>query len=64
MDISGIAALATGMSQARTADAVQLMVLKKAMDIEAQSGLQLILAASNVVPSNPPNLGNRIDTIA
>ena len=64
MDISGIAALATGMSQARTADAVQLMVLKKAMDIEAQSGLQLIQAASNVIPSNPPNLGNRIDTIA
>ena len=62
MDLSAIAATATEMTQARTADAVQVTVLKKAMDIEAQSALQLIQAASP--PSNPPHLGNRVDTQA
>lgn len=64
MDTTGIAALATGMNQARTSEAVQLSVLKKAMDMSAQNGLQLIQGATKVVPNNPPNLGNLIDTIA
>lgn len=64
MDNSGIAALATGMKQSSTAEAVQLSVLKKAMDINAQTGVQLIQAASHVAPVNPPHLGNRIDTFA
>lgn len=64
MDTSGIAALATGMKQASIAEAVQLSVLKKAMDINAQTGVQLIQAASPVAPANPPHLGSRIDTFA
>lgn len=64
MDVSEIAATATGMSQARTAEAVQLAVLKKAMDIQSQSAMQLVQAASQVIPSNPPNLGQRVDTFA
>ena len=64
MDTTGIAALATGMSQARTTEAVQLTILKKAMDMNAQNGLQLIQSASKVTPNNPPNLGNLIDTTA
>lgn len=64
MDISEIASLATSMSLSRNAEAVQLTVLKKAMDINAQGGMQLIQAASAVVPSNPPHLGNRIDIYA
>ena len=64
MDTTGIAALATSMSQERTTEAVQLSVLKKAMDINAQNGLQLIQGASKVAPNNPPNLGNLIDTLA
>ena len=64
MDTSSIAALATDMSQARTANAVQIAVMKKAMDIEAQGAMQLIAAAAQVVPSNPPNLGNTVDTFA
>ena len=57
MDVSAIASLATQMSQAQTADAVQVAVLKKAMDIQEQSALQLLQA----VPNNPPNLGNNVD---
>lgn len=63
MEVSGIAAAASEMSQARTADAAQLAVLKKAMDIQAQGAMQLI-AAAQVIPNNPPHLGNRIDTRA
>ena len=64
MDTSGIATLATSMSQARTSEAVQLSVLKKAMDINTQNGLQLVQNASKVVANNPPHLGNLIDTTA
>ncbi len=64
MDTTGIAALATNMNQARTSEAVQLSMLKKAMDISAQNGLQLIQDATKVAPNNPPHLGNRIDTTA
>ncbi len=64
MDISAIASQATSMSQAATTQAIQIAVLKKAIDIDAQGALQLIQAASNVISSNPPNLGNNIDTFA
>jgi Putative motility protein len=57
MDVSAIASLATQMSQAQTADAVQVAVLKKAMDVQEQSALQLLQA----IPNNPPNLGNNVD---
>jgi len=64
MDVSGIASVATEMSQARTVDAVQIAVLKKALDIQAQGTMQLVEAAAQVIPNNPPNLGNHIDTSA
>lgn len=64
MDTSVIAALATSMHQAKTAEDVQLSVLKKALDNNAQSSVQLIQAASPPAPRNPPHLGSRIDTFA
>ena len=64
MDITNIAALATDMSQARTEQSVQLAVLKKAIDIEAEGAIQLIQAAAQVIPNNPPHLGNAIDAFA
>jgi hypothetical protein len=57
MDVGAIASASTEMSQVQTADAVQVAVLKKAMDIQEQSALQLLQA----VPNNPPNLGNNVD---
>jgi hypothetical protein len=64
MDVSGISSLATAMTQAQTADAVQLAVLKKAMDIQAQGAMQLIQAASQATSNNPPHLGNQVNTFA
>lgn len=64
MDISGIAAVATGLSQAQTANSVQLAVFKKALDVEAQGALQLVQAAAQVIGSNPANMGNQVDTFA
>lgn len=64
MDVTAIAAIATDMSRTRTAQAAQLAVLKTAMNLQAQSALQLLQAATQVVASNPPNLGNRVDTLA
>jgi hypothetical protein len=63
MDTLAIASLATDMSQARTANAVQLSVLKKAMDIGAEGALQLVQAAAQATGAvNPPHLGNSVDT--
>ncbi|HSG21817.1 MAG TPA: YjfB family protein [Azonexus sp.] len=65
MDVSSIGSLSSALSQANTSDAVSTLVLKKAMDIQAQSATQL-LAALPPIPSssNPPNLGNSIDVKA
>ena len=60
MDVSGIASVATEMSQARTVDAVQIAVLKKALDIQAQMRLSVLPVSrtrSGVVPVNPPAPG-------
>jgi hypothetical protein len=64
MDISGVAAAASNLAQYKTATDVQLAVFKKAINISAQSSLQLIQAATQSLPNNPPNLGNSIDTFA
>lgn len=63
MDVSTIAALATEMSQIQTANAVQLAVVKMAMNLEGQGALQLLDAAAQSASSNPPNLGNVIDVL-
>jgi hypothetical protein len=63
MDVSSISSLSSALSQARTGDAVGTLVLKKAIDMQAQNAVQL-LDALPPVASNPPNLGNRIDVRA
>lgn len=64
MDVSDITTAIPQLSQAKTANAVQMAVLRKAMDIQAQGAMQLVQAASQVITSNPPHLGNGVDTIA
>lgn len=66
MDVSALAAVATEMSQVRTATAVSTTVLKKALDIQAQGAAQLIEAATQSMQTanNPPHLGNTVDTFA
>lgn len=63
MDISTLASVSSALSQAQTGDTVGTLVLKKAMDLQAQSAMQLLEALPQV-PSNPPNLGNSVDVRA
>lgn len=66
MDVSTIGNLSSAVAQGQTGDAVGIQVLKKAMQIESQSALQLIESATQAAPStnNPPNLGNSVDVKA
>jgi hypothetical protein len=63
MDVSSVGSLSTALSQAQTGDAVSTLVLRKALDIQAQNAMQLLQALPQL-PSNPPNLGNSIDVKA
>lgn len=62
MDIGAVGSFSSAMSVGETANAVQLSVQKKAMDIEKQSAMQLISGVTESAPQNPPNLGNKVDT--
>lgn len=59
MDIAGMGGLSSAVAQAGTGDAVGTLVLKKALDMQAQSAVQLIQALPK--PSNPSHLGNGVD---
>lgn len=63
MDIASIGNLSSALSAAKTGDAVGVLVLKKALDIQAQTALQLVQALPQPA-SNPPNLGQNIDVRA
>jgi hypothetical protein len=67
MNISGvnsISSVASSISQASTGDAVAIAVLKKTLDIQAQTAMQLIAALPQPVASSPPNLGGDVNTYA
>jgi len=63
MDVTDIANTATAMSQQKLGSDVQVAMLKKAIDISAQSAVALI-AAIPLPPSNLPHMGNSVDTYA
>lgn len=63
MDSLAIASLATEMATTRTQQAAQIAVLKKAMELQGQGAIQLLMAATQT-HSNPAHLGNSIDTFA
>jgi hypothetical protein len=64
MSISSVATPSATISQASSGDAVAIAVLKKSLDIEAQSALQLIQALPQPMTNNPPHLGNSVNTFA
>lgn len=65
MEISAMASLATEMKAAQTAQAVDVAVLKKALDIQQQTAAQLIQAIPQPNPStNLPNIGQSVDVFA
>ena len=63
MELSGVqtASLATGLDQK---DTVGVNVLKKAMDIEKQTAMQLIESIPQVQSQPTGNLGNKLDVYA
>lgn len=63
MDVPGIGSLSSALSAAQTGDAVAVLVMKKAMELEGQGALQLVQAAAQAT-ANPPNLGQNIDVKA
>lgn len=63
MDVSRIASLVTTMANQSTRDAINIAVLKKALEIQASTAATLINAMEQQA-SNPPHLGNTIDTTA
>ncbi|MBP5985857.1 MAG: YjfB family protein [Azonexus sp.] len=60
MEISSVGSLTTALSQPQNAEAAGLLVLKKAIDIQEQSALQLLQGLPQIA-NNPPNLGNSVD---
>lgn len=64
MDISNVGSISSVLSQAQTGDAIGIAVLRKALDLQAQTATQLIEALPQVAASNPPNLGNTVNTFA
>jgi len=72
MEVTDIANVATTLAQVGTSDAVNIAVLKRANDIEAQNAAALISAIPTPTPvattpsvSNlPPNLGRNVNTTA
>jgi Putative motility protein len=63
VDVSAITSLATQMSQQRTSQAVDLAILKKAMNLQASAAMTLI---ASVTPSTslPSHLGQNVNIVA
>ncbi len=60
MDVAGVGSLSTALAQSPTGDAVATLVLKKAMDLQAQVAKELLQAVPQL-PSNPLHLGSNVD---
>jgi hypothetical protein len=63
MDITGLTNLATRMSQDRTSEAAALMVLKKAMQMQENTGSALV---AMITPASrlPEHLGQNVNVVA
>lgn len=64
MDASGIGSLSTALTQSKVNDEISVRLLKKSMEIEAQSALQLVQALPRTSSGNPPHLGQNVDVKA
>ena len=65
MDVAAVASAVSNLSASQTGDAVSTLVLKKALDVQAQNAAQLLEALPQPAQyNNPPNLGGGIDLFA
>ena len=62
LSVSGIASLSTEMATEKTMAAVEVAVLKKGMDLQADTATAL-LEAIPALPANP-NIGRNVNTTA
>lgn len=64
VDVGSIASVATSLTQQQIADAVGVLVLKKAMQIQADSAVALIEALPTPSNSLSAHLGQNVNTTA
>lgn len=65
MDAAAVDSAVSNLSASQTGDAVSTLVLKKALDVQAQNAAQLLEALPQPPQyNNPPNLGGGIDIFA
>jgi hypothetical protein len=64
MDVTGVAGLATQMSQQRTADEVDTTVLKKALDSERENAAALLQALPTPPSALPEHVGRNVNVVA
>jgi hypothetical protein len=62
--MTGIAQLATAMSQSRLGEEVSVAVLKKSIDLQEQTAAQMIQSLPAPVSSLPDHLGTKVNTTA
>jgi hypothetical protein len=64
MELSSIANAVSNANAAQASALASLLLLRKTLDLQAESAIGLIQAIPPVTPpSNPPNLGNAIDVV-
>lgn len=64
MNINSVGNNSSAVSQAETGDAVAISVLKKTLEVQAQSAMQLIQALPLPTTNSPAHLGNNVNTFA
>ncbi|MFC5302128.1 YjfB family protein [Azospira restricta] len=65
MDLAAVASTVSALSAQQAGDAVGTLVLKKALDLQAQNAAQLLAALPQPAPyNNPPHLGGKVDLFA
>ena len=66
MNVNSAGSVPASIASAPTGDAVAITVLKKSLDIQAQSAMQLIAALPQVqsAPGTTPTLGISVNTFA
>ena len=66
MNVNSVGTVPASLASAKTGDAVAVTVLRKSLDIQAQSALQLIASLPQVqaTAGTTPTLGNSVNTFA
>lgn len=64
MNLSAVASLSTQMTQQRVAESAQILVLKKAMDLQASAAQTLIASVAQSSANLPSHLGQNVNVVA